>query len=172
MSRKLVFCVVSAFALMSVVVSAQQPPPADRGPGELVKPNPRVTVTQSLPSTDDEDEDAPGAHNPYWSNGITLWNGPMHLNQAEMRLAQESKKLVEALAKAEGDKKDKIKTQLTETLGKQFDARQKRHEAEIARLEAQIKKLKEMVQKRQDNRREIISRRYEQLVREAEGLGW
>ena len=94
------------------------------------------------------------------------------MNQEEMRLEHESQDLAKQLGKAEGDNREKIRTKLTETLGKQFDARQKRHEAEIAALEAKIKKLKEMVQKRQDNRREIISRRMEQLVRDAEGLGW
>ena len=94
------------------------------------------------------------------------------MNGEEFQLAQESEKLVKQLGKAEGENKDKIKSKLTDTLGKQFDVRQKRHEAEIAALEAQIKKLKEMVQKRQENRREIIGKRLDQLVREAEGLGW
>ncbi len=163
MSRKIVFCVVSTVALMTLVVSAQQP----GQPNPLTKPaNDGGTVTHSVPLADV----VPHGNNPFWYNGN--WNGRMGMNQEEMQLAHESEQLVKQLGKAEGDNKEKIRTKLTETLGKQFDARQKRHEAEITALEAKIKKLKEMVQKRQDNRREIISRRMEQLVREAEGLGW
>jgi hypothetical protein len=163
MSRKIVFCVVSVVALITLAVSAQQQAqPGDRLPGELAKPG---TVSQAL-TLDLVSQD----NNPFWHNGI--WDTRMGMNQEEMRLKHESEELVKQLGKAEGDNKEKIRTKLTETLGKQFDARQKRHEGEIAALEAKIKKLKDMVQKRQDNRREIISRRQEQLVREADGLGW
>ncbi len=163
MSRKIVFCVMSAVALITLAVSAQQP----TQPNLLTKPaNDGGTVVQSLPLADV----VPHGNNPFWHNGP--WNARIGMNQEEMRLEHESQDLAKQLGKAEGDNREKIRTKLTETLGKQFDARQKRHEAEIAALEAKIKKLKEMVQKRQDNRREIISRRMEQLVRDAEGLGW
>ncbi len=163
MSRKIVFCVVFALALMTLVVSAQQP----TQPNPLTKPSrDGGTVVQTLPLADV----VPHGNNPFWYNGN--WNGRMGMNQEEMQLLHESEELVKQLGKAEGDNKEKIRSKLTETLGKQFDARQKRHETEITNLEAKIKKLKDMVQKRQDNRREIISRRMEQLVRDAEGLGW
>ncbi len=76
-----------------------------------------------------------------------------------------------AAAKSDSDR-EKIKSQLAETLEKQFDQRQKRHEEEIKSLEAQVKKLRDMVEKRQENRREIISRRLDQIVKESQGLGW
>jgi hypothetical protein len=76
-----------------------------------------------------------------------------------------------AEAKSDGDR-EKIKGQLSEVLEKQFDQRQKRHEEEIKALEAQIKKLKDLVDKRQENRREIISARLNQIVKESQGLGW
>jgi hypothetical protein len=74
-------------------------------------------------------------------------------------------------AKSETDR-SQIKTQLTEVLEKQFELRQKRHQDEIAGLEAKVKKLKDLVEKRQENRREIVSKRVDQIVRDAEGLGW
>jgi hypothetical protein len=74
-------------------------------------------------------------------------------------------------AKADSDR-DKIKTQLSELLEKQFDQRQKRHESEIAALEAKVKALKELVAKRQENRRDSIARRLDQILRDAQGLGW
>ncbi|HZV03935.1 MAG TPA: hypothetical protein VE999_02495 [Gemmataceae bacterium] len=154
MYRKLVISGVSILAVMTLFASAQQP-------ADLHSPN-------SLPGTY-----RPGT---VWSAPGTVAQGYYGIGEVarreEAELAQKSHELVKQLAKAEGEKKEKIKDQLTDTLGKQFDARQKRHQDEIAALEKQIKKLKELVEKRKENRREIISKRLDQLVREAEGLGW
>ncbi len=68
--------------------------------------------------------------------------------------------------------REKIKGQLTELLKDQFDARQKRHQEEIKQLEDQIKKLKDLIDRRQENRQDIIARRLDQMLREAQGLGW
>jgi hypothetical protein len=91
----------------------------------------------------------------------------------DQQLAHQANELARKLREAKTDaEKDKLKARLTETLEKQFDLRQKRHTTEIENLEAQVKKLKELVQKRQEARRDIISKRMDQLQREAEGLGW
>jgi hypothetical protein len=91
----------------------------------------------------------------------------------DANLAREADQLARALGEAKSDtERDKIKTQLGELLKQQFDQRQKRHEREIADLEAQVKKLKDLVAKRQENRREIIAQRLDQIVRESQGLGW
>lgn len=150
MYRKLVISGVSVLGLMTLVVSAQQSPNPDQQPSNFVQPGYQ-----------------PGQNAPL----LGLYSS-RHPRQEELELAHKSEELVKQLAKAEGDKKEKIKDQLTETLGKQFDARQKRHQAELTALEAQVKKLKELVQKRQENRREIIGKRLDQLMREADGLGW
>lgn len=76
-----------------------------------------------------------------------------------------------AVEKSESGR-EKIKSQLTDLLKDQFDARQKRHQEEIKELEDQIKKLKDLIEKRQENRQEIIARRLDQMLREAQGLGW
>jgi hypothetical protein len=150
MSRTFVSGVASILALLTLDVQAQTPNPfgssADTMPG--VQPRPLFAAP---------------LQDKFWDK---------QPSREELELAKQSAKLIKQLGKAEGESKDKIKTQLTETLGKQFDLRQKRHEAEIAALEAQLKKLKELVQKRQENRREIIGKRLDQLVREADGLGW
>jgi hypothetical protein len=92
---------------------------------------------------------------------------------AEAEVENAVARLVAQLSDAKTDSdKDKIKNQLSELLEKQFDQRQKRHESEIAQLEAKVKKLKDLVAKRQENRREIISKRFDQVVRDAPGLGW
>ena len=74
-------------------------------------------------------------------------------------------------AKSDSDR-SKIKEDLSQILEKQFDLRQKRHLDEIKSLEAKVKKLKELVDKRQENRREIVSKRLDQILSDAEGLGW
>lgn len=152
MYRKLAISGVSLLALMTLVVSAQVP---NGYPNQAFPPPVGTSPTTT----------APAYGVPFtWSDGAT--------RREEIELDHKSKELVKKLAKAEGENKEKTKTQLTEILGKQFDVRQKRHQDEIEALEKQLKKLKDLVQKRQENRREIISKRLEQLGREAEGLGW
>ena len=85
---------------------------------------------------------------------------------------RQTEQLVKELSKAEGGNKEKIKAELEATIDKQFEARQKRNESDIAVLEEQVKKLRDVVHKREQNRREIVAKRLEQLVREADGLGW
>jgi hypothetical protein len=114
--------------------------------------------------------------------GKVVYPVPMYPGQAwhgqgtspeEANLAQEADHLARQLGEARSDTdRDKLKAKLGEILEKQFDQRQRRHEGEIDALERQVKKLKELVQRRQENRREIISRRLEQLLRESQGLGW
>jgi len=88
-------------------------------------------------------------------------------------MSAEIDRAVDQLGKAKSDaEKEKMKAELSQKLEKQFDQRQKRHEADIEALETQIKKLKELVKTRNDNRKEIVSRRLEQLVRDSQGLGW
>lgn len=114
----------------------------------------------------------------FWESDLAfphpgLLNGFPKSVAEEQQLTHQASELARKLreAKSEVDK-DKLRTLLTEALDHQFDLRQKRHKAEIENLEAQVKKLKDLVQKRQDARREIISKRLDQLQREAEGLGW
>ena len=95
------------------------------------------------------------------------------LANQEAALAQEGEELRHALDGAKSDDQRKeIRSKLTDNLGKQFDLRQKRHGLEIEALETQVKKLKELVRKRQESREDIISRRVDQILREADGLGW
>jgi polyhydroxyalkanoate synthesis regulator phasin len=156
MYRKLVFSVVSILGLMTLVVSAQQPP------GEP-QPSQIMPIQQGSYPTNPP---LPPLTNYY----------PARVDggsrSKENELIRTSQDLVKKLAKAEGESRDKIKAKLSETLDQQFDIRQKRHEDELKALEDQVKKLRDMVQKRKDNRREIIGKRFEQLVRDAEGLGW
>jgi hypothetical protein len=66
----------------------------------------------------------------------------------------------------------KAKAKLALALEKQFDLQQQRRELEASRIEAQLKKLRELMKKRSDARQTIVEKRLDQLMREAEGLGW
>jgi hypothetical protein len=91
----------------------------------------------------------------------------------EGSLAEEAEHFARMIGAARSDaEKDKLKDQLSDTLEKQFELRQKRHENEIAELEAQVRKLRGLVKKRLDNRHEIVAKRLEMILRDAEGLGW
>ncbi len=95
------------------------------------------------------------------------------LASQESILAHEADQLKHNLERAQSDaQRSELRTKLAENIGKQFDLRQKRHGSEIEALETQVKKLKELVRKRQEAREEIVSRRVEQTLREADGLGW
>jgi hypothetical protein len=95
------------------------------------------------------------------------------LFKEESKAAGEASRMMKDYAAADNeDKRAKIKTKVQEALGKQFDAQQKRRDLELTRLEAQTKKLRELMKKRTDARTTIIEKRLDQLLREADGLGW
>jgi hypothetical protein len=99
--------------------------------------------------------------------------GTRDTSPEEAKLARVADQLAHQLGEARSDSdRDKLRARLGEVLEKQFDERQRRHENEIKALEAQVKKLRDLVEKRQENRREIIGRRLDQILRESQGLGW
>jgi hypothetical protein len=150
MYRKLVLTLVLVLGLMTFV-SAQAPVGGSR-PQIPTTTNPSLRTASGA----DMDNEAGGRYATF----------PAHVADSGQQA------LVKQFAKAKGEEREKIKAKLSDALEKAFDLRQKRHQEEIAALEAQVSKLKELVQKRQANRGEIVTKRFEQLVREAEGLGW
>jgi hypothetical protein len=91
----------------------------------------------------------------------------------ESRLERETASLVAAYSRADDNqKRDKIKADLSTLLEKQFDAQQKRRDVEVSRIEAQLKKLRDLMRKRSEARQSIVDKRLDQLLRDAEGLGW
>jgi hypothetical protein len=90
----------------------------------------------------------------------------------EAKAGQEVDGLVAQYGRVEEAARAKLKEKLASALAKQFDAQQKRRDLELARVEARLKKLREVMRKRGEERKTIIDKRLDQLVREAEGLGW
>ncbi len=80
--------------------------------------------------------------------------------------------LVEYQAASDDAAKNSILAKLTETVGKQFDARQSAREKELKQLEDQLVKLKATQSKRTSQKDRIVKDRVQQLINNAEGIGW
>jgi hypothetical protein len=95
------------------------------------------------------------------------------LAQGDHELTRKSQQLATQYGAAKDeDKKSQLRSQLRETLEKQFQLQEQRRAQELAQIEQRLKSLRELMQKRKDARNEIIDRRLDQLLRDAEGLGW
>src|SRR5260221_1376276 len=99
-----------------------------------------------------------GQNQPFPQNDFNgrSWNGNPALNLLQQQndftglyqtqTMSETDKLARQLAKAKGEgEKESITAKLREALEKQFDQRQKKHQAEAEALEAQVMKLKEVI---------------------------
>ncbi len=145
---------VLGFALLGVfswvAVSEGQPPSAT--PANPT-PAPRSFVPVSPP--------APGGQNYYWG-----WGYYRPSSQESVRLAQQYVKTTKQ------DEKKKILEKLTEVLNQQFDQHIQQQQKELEELEKQIADLRTLLKKRTDAKTKIVQRRIDQLVQDAEGLGW
>ena len=93
--------------------------------------------------------------------------------EAEATLAAKADELLAQYAAADApDDQRQLKDQLRDTLAKQFDVQRQRRELELTRIEERVQKLRDQIKKRNDARETIIDRRFEQLIDEADGLGW
>src|SRR5207253_11427597 len=68
-------------------------------------------------------------------------------------------------------KKD-LRKKLADVLAQEFDQHLKQQQKELEALEKQIADLRALLKKRVEAKTTIVERRLEQLVQEAEGLGW
>ena len=111
---------------------------------------------------------------------FTFGAGPGHddpeaekLTRSEHELDQQTRELIAKYAETEDNQvREKAKTQLREMLLKQFTLQNQRRELELRRIEERLSKLREQLKRRTDAREQIVDQRLQQLVNEAEGLGW
>jgi hypothetical protein len=165
--------IVPCFVVASVLAQTFSSQ-SSRGKGSSVSksndyssPDPQPTPGLSIPIADDIHV-GPGQTASYPRNAFFRSND-WRVQNDEGGIAP----IVHELMNAKSDSEvEKIKVRLDEALEKAFALRQKRHAQEIEELEAKVKKLKELVAKRQENRREIIANRRDQILRDAQGLGW
>ena len=94
------------------------------------------------------------------------------LNRSDYDLDAKTQELAEQLRNAKTEEREKIKTQITETVTKHFDVRQKRRELQIKRMEDELKKLREAMIKRNESKEQIIKKRLTELVGNEDDLGF
>ena len=82
------------------------------------------------------------------------------LNQADFDLSQQTQELSEKLRSAKKEDREKIKTEITQTVTRHFDVRQQRRELQIKRMEDELKKLREAITKRNESKDQIIKKRW------------
>jgi hypothetical protein len=153
---------ISALAIVGVILLSARP-----GPGRA-----------QAPSRPEPPPDAPAPRMQWQYERVAPYgqraDGEAHkLMENEANSEREARRLVDEYAHTENDsQRSKIKNKLADVLDKQFDLQQKRRELEVAQIENQLKKLRELMRKRSEGRQTIVEKRLDQLLREAEGLGW
>jgi hypothetical protein len=90
-------------------------------------------------------------------------------NQDRSRISQIAQQYAKATKE---DEKKEIRKKLLDALGQQFDKLAEQQQKELDDLEKQVAALRALLKKRHDARETIIDRRLEQVIQEAEGLGW
>jgi flagellar motility protein MotE (MotC chaperone) len=82
-------------------------------------------------------------------------------------------KLAKDYAKSEkDDEKKELRKKLQDLLAKQFDQHMEQQQKELKALENQIENLKTLMKKRSEAKTAIVDRRMDQLIQDAQGLGW
>jgi|GEM_PF-4245238 len=127
-------------------------------------------VGQAQPKTDYLTVPVQVPDGPFRPGGPFLY-GPA--NDKQYALQNESVQLAHQIAKAEDDDEKKgLRKKLTQVLDQIFDAHLKEQQKELDDLEKQVARLKKLLSKRREAKETIVERRLEQLVQDAEGLGW
>jgi len=80
--------------------------------------------------------------------------------------------LLSEYSRSDEKKRAELKGKINGLLDQQFEHQQKRRNLEVTRIEAQLTKLRELIKKRADARPTIVQKRLDQLLSEADGLGW
>jgi septal ring factor EnvC (AmiA/AmiB activator) len=134
---------LTVMGALALVVSAQQP-----------APTPGPTAASTAPTF--APDFAP----------LVAWSQQARSQNRSSELAKEYVK-----AEKESEKRE-IRQKMTDALNEQFDEHMKQQEAELAELEKQIADLRAVLKKRSSAKGTIVDQRIEQLIREADGLGW
>jgi parvulin-like peptidyl-prolyl isomerase len=106
-------------------------------------------------------------------NEAVLYGHIVNNQTKQYDLQNQSLQLAQKYVKTEKeDEKKDLRKNLTQVLGQQFDLHLEAQQKELDELEKQVAKLKAVLKKRKDAKENIVERRLEQLVQEADGLGW
>jgi hypothetical protein len=94
------------------------------------------------------------------------------LNRSDYDLDMQTQELSEKLRGAKKEDREKLKAEITETVTKHFDVRQKRRELQIKRMEDELKKLREAMTRRNESKEQIIKKRMAELIGNEDDLGF
>jgi hypothetical protein len=100
---------------------------------------------------------------------LKLWNYTTRPDTAQA----DYRRLVETWENTKDkSEREKLEKDLREELKKEFEARMAVHEQELKGLEDKVRQLRERLALRKEKQNEIIDNRLQQILREAQGLGW
>jgi hypothetical protein len=148
-----IFFVVMLVALLAQVASAEEPKKSDE---------PVRTTTTNTPYSRGY---AP-ATGEYGEMGGYGWYGMESDTRGTKQLVDRWK------AAREASERDKIEKSLHESLTTEFTQRLAAHEREIKQLEEKVRQLRDRLSLRREKQDEIVEHRLQQILREAQGLGW
>ena len=165
-----------AIAAMVVVTTARGQIEAPKGapPAASTPPSPNLPAAISTPLRPTPQPSAYVELAPGGAPTVHFYASPdSQVEQTHSQLNREGELLASQYAEATDDvERQRIKAQLAELLGRQFELQQQIRENEVAQLEERIKKLRGLIEKRKEARQSIVDNRLEQLLRDADGLGW
>ena len=104
-----------------------------------------------------------------------MWGGPeMERQDPEMfklmkeddDLDRQTREVAMRHRRAPTEERVKIKQQLTDLVGKQFEVRQQRRMLELKRVEEELKRLREAIDRRKEARDSLVNKRVQQLIGE------
>jgi len=106
-----------------------------------------------------------------WNWNMTPDPETQALREKEGKLEGDVQKIIKDYnSSKDKDERAKLKKQLEEVSGQQFEVRQQYRELEVKRLETELARIRESIQKRNEIREQIIKRRIAQLLHEYEDL--
>ncbi len=127
-----------------------------------VYPDPKV-------AEDDDPSFLPRGRNMRVRPELAPYGVPVEADQFE----SETMELIDAYRQATDDKsRASVRTKLVAHLARKFDSQHQRREKEINDLKDRLKHLTEVHMKRAADRKGIIDRHADHLLREVDGLGW
>jgi hypothetical protein len=131
-----------------------------------------IATAQTVPAEESVEERTYGEYsemggNPYGREGRMREYGVRRIDPRQVQ------KLIEGWKNSkEAVEREKLETELRALLRREFASRLAVHEREIKQLEEKVRQLRERLALRKEKQEDIVDHRLQQILREAQGLGW
>ena len=99
------------------------------------------------------------------------WDGNYFFKWQQSQ-SQTGKLTQQYLNAQKAEEKQEIRTKLKDLVNQQFDVRMEQQKKELESLEKELTDLRALLKKRQDAKTAIVDRRIDQLIEDAQGMGW